>query len=143
MTVSIPAKTSSLYANLTSANSKDKLIEALRLIKNSIIGNPTRKRTYLHLGISIKYFHINVRLVNLLNDSNQDLELMVELAPIIGSLAQYDTTNLIAAGVTRPLFLFLDSTDHRVAESCARAIRAIVQQQKCINSDTILVYLIT
>jgi DNA-binding TFAR19-related protein (PDSD5 family) len=56
-----------------------------------------------------------------------DLNVMLELAPIIGSLAQYDASLLIEAGVLTPLFEALNENDKKVMESCARALRAIVQ----------------
>lgn len=52
---------------------------------------------------------------------------MSEIAPVIGSLAQFDVTYLVQAGVLGPLFDALSTPEQRVIESCARAIRAIVQ----------------
>jgi hypothetical protein len=41
---------------LTSTENKEQLIQALRFIKNSIIGNPTRKNYYLKtLDIAPRY----------------------------------------------------------------------------------------
>lgn len=43
-----------LYEQLMVSSTNETLIESLRAIKNSIIGNPTRKQNYLTLGISSK-----------------------------------------------------------------------------------------
>ncbi|KAJ3272086.1 Armadillo repeat-containing protein 8 [Terramyces sp. JEL0728] len=89
------------------SKSSDQLLEALRFIKNSIIGNPTRKEHYL------KKLDIAPKLVDCLVRYKSDPELMGEIAPIIGSLAQHDVTVLIEAGVLLPLFEALDSQDTR------------------------------
>jgi hypothetical protein len=52
---------------------------------------------------------------------------MSEIAPIIGSLAQLDVSSLVHAGVLGPLFDSLQSSEFRVIESSAKALRAIVQ----------------
>ena len=64
---------------------------------------------------------------------------MGEIAPIIGSLAQYDVKILIDAGVLLPLFESLSSQDTRVLESSARALRAVVQHPTSLPLDTISV----
>ncbi|KAI8892511.1 armadillo-type protein [Globomyces pollinis-pini] len=61
---------------------------------------------------------------------------MNEIAPIIGSLAQYNVIILIQAGVLLPLFESLSSNDLRVVESCARAIRAIVQHPIALSNNS-------
>ncbi|KAJ3311832.1 Armadillo repeat-containing protein 8 [Boothiomyces sp. JEL0838] len=113
------------------SKSTDQLLEALRFIKNSIIGNPTRKEHYLkNLGIAPK-------LVDCLIRYKSDAELMGEIAPIIGSLAQYDVSILIEAGVLLPLFEALDSQDIRVLEATARALRSVVQHPLSIPLNSI------
>jgi hypothetical protein len=56
-----------------------------------------------------------------------------ELAPIIGSLAQYDSKILIESGVLEPLFECLNNDDVKVVESCARAIRALVHKSEIME----------
>jgi hypothetical protein len=53
--------------------------------------------------------------------------MMSEIAPIVGSLAQYDVLLLVQAGVLGPLFDSLLSMDTKVLESSAKALRSIVQ----------------
>lgn len=65
---------------------------------------------------------------------------MGEIAPIIGSLAQYDVSILIEAGVLLPLFEALDSQDIRVLEATARALRSVVQHPLSIPLNSITVY---
>jgi hypothetical protein len=52
---------------------------------------------------------------------------MGEIAPVIGSLAQYDVTVLVQAGIMVPLFDALSSSDTRVVEASARALKQMVQ----------------
>lgn len=61
---------------------------------------------------------------------------MLELAPIIGSLAQYDASLLIEAGVLTPLFEALNENNKKIMESCARALRAIVQDYSVSSKIT-------
>lgn len=52
---------------------------------------------------------------------------MSEIAPVIGSLAQYDVTILVQAGIMLPLFDALSVTDTKVVEASARALKQMVQ----------------
>lgn len=64
---------------------------------------------------------------------------MTEIAPIIGSLAQYDVISLVEAGVLIPLFESLSAVDYKVVEASARALRQIVQHPLPISFDSISV----
>jgi armadillo repeat-containing protein 8 len=115
------------YQILANPENKDQLIEALRYIKNSIIGNPTRKYYYLKtLAIAPRY-NFFIRLVDFLADYGSDPSIMSEIAPIIGSLAQFDVVLLVQAGVLGPLFESLLNSNLKVVESSAKALRSIVQ----------------
>lgn len=65
--------------------------------------------------------------------------MMAEIAPIIGSLAQYDVADLVQAGVMIPLFESLSCLDSRIVEASARALRQIVQHPFALSFDSITV----
>ncbi|KAI8903788.1 armadillo-type protein [Gorgonomyces haynaldii] len=97
--------------------------EALRFIRNAIIGNPTRKDYYL--------FKLDLapRLVEYLKGND---EISIEIATVVCSLAhgsQEHVKMLIDAGIIAPLFDTLYSQNQKLVEAGARALRAILQQQ--------------
>jgi hypothetical protein len=58
--VTLPvAKAKQAFQNINSTQDFDQLFASLRCIKNSVIGNPTRKRFFLEQGISKRYKYSN------------------------------------------------------------------------------------
>ena len=68
-----------------------------------------------------------------------DTLMMAEIAPIIGSLAQFDVLSLVESGVLLPLFESLSGPDDKVVEASARALRQIVQHPLPVSFDSITV----
>ena len=58
---------------------------------------------------------------------------MIEVAPIIASLAQYEPTPLLNSGILASLFACLNQSDLKLVESCTRAIRALVQNPRLLE----------
>ena len=126
------------YRYLDASQDTAVILKSLRYIKNSVIGNPTRKKYFLDQGISLRYNSINLSLFDSLKSCQSNSEIVTEVAPIIASLAQYDPIPLLNSGVLEPLFTCLQSSDSKVVESSARAIRALVQnpQQLATKIET-------
>jgi hypothetical protein len=59
--------------------------------------------------------------------------MMSEIAPIVGSLAQFDVVLLVRAGVLGPLFDSLLNSNEKVVESSAKALRSIVQHPQILR----------
>ncbi|KAJ3285167.1 Armadillo repeat-containing protein 8 [Borealophlyctis nickersoniae] len=104
---------------------------AVRFIKNSIIGNRTKKELYLKLGVA-------PRLTSFLSDPSCDVDLKIQVAVVLGSLAHGNDQNintLVQAGAVRPLLGTLASLDYRLVEAGARALKAIFQCPNAPHQD--------
>ncbi|KAJ3413330.1 Armadillo repeat-containing protein 8 [Chytridiales sp. JEL 0842] len=106
------------------AAAPDEKLAALRFIKNSIIGNKTKKDLYITLGVLDG-------LLRCLSDTMADNRLKIESAVIIGSLAHGLDEHLIKlkqAGVVWPLFQCLSSGDMQLIEYSAKALKSLFQR---------------
>ena len=128
MTTSSLTKTpSNPIDNLDIQNqTKSELVASLRLIKNTIIGNPTKKHFYIQNNIS-------QMLVGCLEKYPNDPNMLYEVAPIIGSLAQVNHIILLESGVLSHLLSALVCKDLKVVEVCARALRAILNHKVVLS----------
>ncbi|KAJ3190404.1 Armadillo repeat-containing protein 8 [Gaertneriomyces sp. JEL0708] len=109
-------------AALGSPHSEERL-RAIRFIKNSIIGNKTKKELYSRLGIS-------ERLVGLLQDPQCEVEMRIEVVVVVGSFAYGSNQNvalLVQAGAMPQLLTTICSGDMRLIEAGARALRSVLQ----------------
>ncbi|ORY06467.1 ARM repeat-containing protein [Basidiobolus meristosporus CBS 931.73] len=109
---------------LLSTNDKAERVRVLRFIKNSIIGNRTKKDLYINLNILPRLVDIIVK-----NDSTTDPQSKIQAVVILGSLAYGNEENvckLIDAGVIPPLLDCLAlRNDPKLIEAAARALKAI------------------
>ncbi|KAK9717138.1 hypothetical protein K7432_006413 [Basidiobolus ranarum] len=107
-----------------STSDKTERIKALRFIKNSIIGNRTKKDLYISLNILPRLIEIIVK-----NDNTTDPQSKIQAVVILGSLAYGNEENvctLIDSGVIPPLLDCLTlRNEPKLIEAAARALKAI------------------
>ncbi|KAJ3387645.1 Armadillo repeat-containing protein 8 [Lobulomyces angularis] len=110
---------------------------AIRFIKNSVIGNKTKKHLYLNLSITPS-------LVKYLSENVYDVDLKIQACIIIGSFAldKRNIHSLFQSYLIQPLFLLLSKIEGlrycstpsdesiRLAESSGRALKSLFQQPK-------------
>ncbi|KAI8811242.1 armadillo-type protein [Cladochytrium replicatum] len=100
-------------------------LKAIRYIKNTIIGNFTKKGLY----ISLAYEYIDISLVGILRDPSSSIELKIESAVALSSFAHGSDRHvraIVSAGAIPPLLDCTCSNDQaRLVEASARAIKAI------------------
>ncbi|KAK9761756.1 hypothetical protein K7432_013109 [Basidiobolus ranarum] len=103
---------------------KAERIKVLRFIKNSIIGNRTKKDLYISLNILPRLIEIIVK-----NDNTTDPQSKIQAVVILGSLAYGNEENvctLIDAGVIPPLLDCISlRNEPKLIEAAARALKAI------------------
>ncbi|KAL1916017.1 uncharacterized protein VTP21DRAFT_6021 [Calcarisporiella thermophila] len=120
------------------------ILESIRVIKNHIIGNKTKKDLYVQLGAI-------PRLVELLSvRSCMDIEIKIQAATVLGSLAYGNNENvqaLVNSGVIPPLLDCLAmrhdisiaqaESNHslKLIEATARAIKALFSSPNCPKLD--------
>ncbi|KAJ3040488.1 hypothetical protein HK097_002550, partial [Rhizophlyctis rosea] len=127
---------------------------AVRFIKNSIIGNRTKKELYLSLGVA-------PRLVEFVADPSCDVDLQVQTAVVLGSFTygrvstlpsvsdagitlmprplaignEEQISAIIAAGAIPRLLHSLRSPDHRLVEASARALKGLLHGSNSPRHD--------
>ncbi|KAJ3038354.1 hypothetical protein HDV00_000775 [Rhizophlyctis rosea] len=103
----------------------------VRTIKNSIIGNKTKKELYLSLGVA-------PRLVEFLSDPASDLDLQIQTAVVLGSFAygsDQQASEIVNAGAIPPLLRTLRASDYRLVEASARALKALLSNPNAPHQD--------
>ncbi|ORY08135.1 ARM repeat-containing protein [Basidiobolus meristosporus CBS 931.73] len=112
------------YVSQLSTTDKAERIKALRFIKNSIIGNKTKKDLYINLDILPRLIEIIVN-----NDHTTDPQSKIQAVVILGSLAygyEENVCTLIEAGVIPPLLNCLSLRNElKLVEAAARALKAL------------------
>ncbi|KAI8074812.1 armadillo-type protein [Gongronella butleri] len=130
-----------------SSSDDGKRLKALRLIKNSVIGNKTKKELFIQLGIVqwlVDYLHSP--------DTPTNYALKVQCATILGSIAYGKDDNVacvVQAGAVEPLldvFALPQQPDlldairakRKLLEAAARALKAIFSSAGAYKEDVFL-----
>eukprot|EP00897_Mesotaenium_endlicherianum_P006392 jgi/Mesen1/5781/ME000293S04936 len=116
-----PDRPEDLVEGLSSLDSNARL-KALRDVKNQIIGNKTKKLSYIKLGAV-------PRVVEILA-SNSEIPLLVQSAAAVGSFAcgiDVGVQAVLDSGVLPHLLRMLSNDDPKVVEAGARSLRMIFQ----------------
>ncbi|CAL0335031.1 unnamed protein product [Lupinus luteus] len=115
---------------LSSSDSEIKL-KAVREVKNQIIGNRTKKVSYIKLGAVPAVSAV-------LADSDSTSNLIVQSVAALGSFAcgvDAGVSAVIDAGAVPHLIRFLSSSDGKVVDSAARSLRLIYQSKVAPKYD--------
>ncbi|KAI8874994.1 ARM repeat-containing protein [Backusella circina FSU 941] len=108
-----------------SSNDEAKKIKALRFIKNSVIGNKTKKELYIQLGVA-------ERLVEYISSPDVSFEIKMQAVTILGSIAYGKEENVaavVSAGAIVPLLDTLELPP-------AQAMEAIKEKRKLLEAVT-------
>lgn len=123
------ARPEDLVESLSSLDNTARL-KALRDVKNQIIGNKTKKLSYIKLGAV-------PRVVEILA-SDTEIPLLVQSAAAVGSFAcgiDAGVRAVLDSGVLPHLLKMLQNGDTKVAETCARALKMIFHSPLAPKSD--------
>lgn len=110
---------------LSSSNSEEQL-KAVRFIKNSIIGNITKKKLYMDLNVS-------PMLIKILSDGSYSNDMKIQASVIIASIANGNEQNilkLVEDGAVQPLLDTFSTEDPRLYEAAARALKSLLESDK-------------
>eukprot|EP00833_Pecoramyces_ruminatium_P005713 jgi/Orpsp1_1/1179745/evm.model.c7180000070611.1 len=110
---------------LSSSNTEEQL-KAVRFIKNSIIGNITKKKLYMDLNVS-------PILIKILSEDSYSNDMKIQASVIIGSIANGNEQNilrLVQDGAIKPLLETFNTEDPRLYEAAARALKALLESDK-------------
>lgn len=116
------ASQADLVAKLGAADA-DSRLHAIRDVKNQIIGNKSRKLSYIKLGAV-------PRVVELLASADAELSVRIQCAATVGSFAYGIDDGLKAvleSGGVLQLIQMLSSLDERVVEAGVRALKMVYQ----------------
>lgn len=116
------ASQADLVAKLGAADSESRL-HAIRDVKNQIIGNKSRKLSYIKLGAV-------PRVVELLASADAELPVRIQCAATVGSFAyglNAGLTAVLESGGVTQLIQMLSSLDERVVEAGVRALKMVYQ----------------
>ncbi|BBM98555.1 armadillo repeat-containing protein 8 [Marchantia polymorpha subsp. ruderalis] len=123
------ARPEELVESLSSLDNTARL-KALRDVKNQIIGNKTKKLSYIKLGAV-------PRVVEILA-SDTEVPLLVQSAAAVGSFAcgiEAGVKAVLDSGVLPHLLKMLSNGDNKVVEACARSLKMIFQSTLAPKSD--------
>ncbi|CAM6087787.1 unnamed protein product [Calypogeia fissa] len=123
------ARPEELVESLSSLDNTARL-KALRDVKNQIIGNKTKKLSYIKLGAV-------PRVVEILS-SDTEVPLLVQSAAAVGSFAcgiEAGVQAVLDSGVLPQLLKMLSYGDTKVVEACARSLKMIFQSTLAPKSD--------
>ncbi|KAM7273473.1 hypothetical protein ACFE04_028137 [Oxalis oulophora] len=126
-----------LLHRLGSSDSEVKL-KALREMKNQIIGNRTKKLSYLKLGAVATVANILSSCSSKGSDSNSNSNILVQSAAVIGSFAcGFDdgVQAVLDAGAFPNLFRLLSYPNEKVVDASARSLRMIYQSKLAPKYD--------
>ncbi|KAG7022085.1 Armadillo repeat-containing protein 8 [Cucurbita argyrosperma subsp. argyrosperma] len=124
-----PKPSSELVARLTAADAAVKL-KALRDIKNQIIGNRTKKLSFIKLGV--------VPHVAAVLSSTSDPNILVQSAAVLGSFScgvDVGVSAVLDAGAFPRLLRLLSDPDPKVVDAGARSLRMIYQSKLAPKYD--------
>ncbi|TQD81562.1 hypothetical protein C1H46_032877 [Malus baccata] len=132
---------SDLLTRLTSPDS-DVQLKALRELKNRIIGNRTKKLSFIKLGLVPPVAAILASRAQSQSQSqaHRDNNLLVQSAAALGSFAcgfDAGVQAVLDAGVFPNLLLLLSHPDAKVVDSGARSLRMIYQSKLAPKCDFI------
>ncbi|RWR77756.1 armadillo repeat-containing protein 8-like protein isoform X1 [Cinnamomum micranthum f. kanehirae] len=119
-----------LIGRLSSAESGAKL-KALREVKNQIIGNRTKKISYVKLGAV-------PRIVDILGASDDDAALLIQSAAALGSFAcgvDAGVRAVLDSGAYPHLVRLLSNPDPKVVDAGARSLKMIFQSKLAPKYD--------
>eukprot|EP00158_Paraphelidium_tribonemae_P008455 Partr_v1_DN28582_c0_g1_i2_m73238 putative Armadillo repeat containing 8 len=105
-------------------------LQTVRFIKNSIIGNSSKKVLFLQLGVIPKLVDILSSLVTVRPSSLAANTLMTQVSIVLGSFAygsDVSVETLVNAGAMKPLLEAMISADLELAEASARALKILLQ----------------
>ncbi|TYJ18448.1 hypothetical protein E1A91_A09G124000v1 [Gossypium mustelinum] len=135
---------SELLSRLTSAEPEVK-VRALRQVKNQIIGNRTKKLSFLKLGAVPAVAGILADSIddvtdnnNCNNDSNNTINILVQSAAALGSFAcgfDAGVQAVLDAGAFPNLLRLLANPNEKVVDAVARALRMIYQSKLAPKYD--------
>ncbi|XP_017607771.1 uncharacterized protein LOC108454005 [Gossypium arboreum] len=135
---------SELLSRLTSAEPEVK-VRALREVKNQIIGNRTKKLSFLKLGAVPAVAGILADSIddvtdnnNCNNDSNNTINILVQSAAALGSFAcgfDAGVQAVLDAGAFPNLLRLLANPNEKVVDAVARALRMIYQSKLAPKYD--------
>ncbi|KAJ3334156.1 Armadillo repeat-containing protein 8 [Blyttiomyces sp. JEL0837] len=111
-------------AAIQPASSPEEQLRGLKFIKNSVIGNRTKKLFYVSMGI------IPI-LGQILGDPNCNELIKIEAAVVLGSLAHGGDNHVIAileSGVVPLLLNTISSSNQNLVEASARALKSLFQR---------------
>ncbi|KAH9560125.1 hypothetical protein CY35_06G090600 [Sphagnum magellanicum] len=123
------ARPEDLVESLSSLDNTARL-KALRDVKNQIIGNKTKKLSYIKLGAV-------PRVVEILA-SDTEIPLLVQSAAAVGSFAcgiDAGVKAVLDSGVLPHLLKMLQNGDNKVVEACARSLKMIFHSPLAPKSD--------
>ncbi|KAF3452534.1 hypothetical protein FNV43_RR02967 [Rhamnella rubrinervis] len=126
---------SDLHARLTSSDSEIQL-KALRELKNRIIGNRTKKLSFVKLGLVPAVADILASKVKAI--ANHESNLLIQSAAVLGSFAcgfDAGVRAVLDAGAFRDLFRLLSHPDEKVVDAGARSLRMIYQSKLAPKYD--------
>ncbi|KAG9449426.1 hypothetical protein H6P81_009391 [Aristolochia fimbriata] len=106
-------------------------LKALREIKNQIIGNRTKKLTYIKLGAV-------PRVAAIVGDDDSDAPLFVQSAAALGSFAcgvDIGVKTVLKSGAFPHLIRILSNQDEKVVDASARSLRMIFQSKLAPKYD--------
>ncbi|KAI8378776.1 hypothetical protein EDC96DRAFT_173331 [Choanephora cucurbitarum] len=128
-----------------SSNDDLKRLKALKFIKNSVIGNKTKKELYIKLGVV-------QRLVEYLSlpDNDASTDLKIQAVTILGSIAygkDENVSTVVASGAIVPLLDTLELPRdkaplesilerRKLIEATTRALKAIFASSRSIRYDS-------
>lgn len=110
------------YVGKIYSTEESKVFEGMKEIKNLVIGNKKQKTNFIVLGIV-------PRLVLLIEDTNASMELKVQAAIVLGSLAKGVDANikqLLDHRVLETLCNLLSTNDLQLYEAVIRCLRTII-----------------
>ncbi|TQD77412.1 hypothetical protein C1H46_037055 [Malus baccata] len=128
---------SDLLTRLTSPDS-DVQLKSLRELKNRIIGNRTKKLSFIKLGLVPPVAAILAARAQAQPQAHHDNNLLVQSAAALGSFACGFDAGVLAildAGVFPNLLLLLSHPDAKVVDAGARSLRMIYQSKLAPKCD--------
>ncbi|VYS48758.1 unnamed protein product [Arabidopsis thaliana] len=124
---------SDVFSRLASSDPEVKL-KALREVKNQIIGNRTKKLSFLKLGAIPAIASVLADA----DDSDECNNILVQSAAALGSFAcgfEAGVQAVLDAGVFPHLLRLLTNTDEKVVDAGARSLRMIFQSNQAPKYD--------
>lgn len=126
---------SDLILHRLSSSDYEIKLKAIREIKNQIIGNRTKKLSYIKLG-AVPSVADTLATAN--SDSDFGSKLIVQSAAVLGSFAcgvDQGVRAILDAGAFPHLIRFLSAADEKVVDAAARSLRMIYQSKLAPKFD--------